>query len=113
MRGKENADSNIRSPVRTRSYTAKHKITIDEKKNGLTTPKRTIKSKVVAQPKKTAEKKAEKASASRSSIDVLNTDSLELIFQFVGVYDTMTNVRAVCKHWNTLAQKVPYPSIPD
>jgi hypothetical protein len=117
MRGKENSAKKVncvRSPVHTRSWTAKYgeqteakpKRVVSTKKAPTEKPKAVAQSKTSTTKKSTTVKVPAKGTSSAKGISLLDNNSLEHIFEYVGAYDTIWNVRRVCKKWNEVAQKV-------
>ena len=126
---KENSSrsaNSIRSPYKTRSYISKtgNKLidiktaekTLTQKKTKKTAIKEKSKptvEKVVAKPKTSDNKVTTKKSNDQQqnkkkgfNISSLSEDTLCAIFEYVGVCDTLINVRRVCKSWNAIVQKV-------
>ena len=120
----------VRSPYKTRSYTTKNGISVEQKKTRATATKKVKEVKVVKEVKAVKEvkeepikqstkqkpstkqtTKVEKSSSSKSttktSIATLDHNTLEIIFGHVGAYDTIWNVSRVCRKWNEISKKVP------
>ena len=108
---RSSAANAVRSPVRTRSRTKANKTETVTKKN--VSSKAASKPKVNTQtktqptkPKITSQKKVEAKSISKTTIQSLDKNCLETIFQYVGPYDTLWNARRVCRQWNEIAKQV-------
>lgn len=111
MRGKENSKTqvNVRSPVRTRAYAKKIGEVIGEQKKRPTTkkvPKEKTTTTTTTKTAKVVKPKPAAKQGSTTTINNLNSDCFELIFKHVGVYDTIYNIRGVCKAWKQIAEKV-------
>ena len=119
---KENSNksaNSVRSPYKTRSYTSKTgKKPIDvktaekalNKTKQSKTPKSTSNSNATKSTKKITDQKTKKQPNVKIckdfDINSLPSDSLQYIFEYVGVYDTLWNARRVCHKWNDISKKV-------
>ena len=122
---KENSSksaNSIRSPYKTRSYTAKTgNKPIDFKKAEKSLAAKPVKKVKPVSSKTTdstsATKKNEKPKATKTKQQIvtkkssanfgsISADTLQLIFEYVGAYDTLWNARRVCRKWNEVAKKV-------
>ena len=104
------ANSVVRSPYKTRSYTkAQAKKTVEKVK---TIKKKSETNKEVSSKKSDTSKSTKNSQTKKISkpvvVQALSDDTLQHIFEYLGPYDTIWNARRVCRKWNEIAKKVSF-----